>query len=306
MRTADARFDPARAENAGNRRFQDTVALALACIAVVASGCGEKEEPELAELPTTSVAAPATATSTTTAPAEQGEGGEGGEGEAPPRATEERHGPAETGEADPRLTASERAAGAAVRRYVAPLDEQAHRLVVGERRHAVDRLAVDGERLAAGGEDVQVGAGLQERLGQCGDGSDQVLAVVQHQQQTTGAQVVGQRRRQRPARLLANAQDGGDRVRHQLGIGQRRQLDQPDAVRERVQHAQRDSASASRVFPTPGAPTSVTSRCAAQQRLTSAISRSRPTKLVSRAGRLCGASISAVLLIAPDPASSPR
>ncbi len=48
------------------------------------------------------------------------------------------------------------------------------------------------------------------------------------------------------------------------------------------------TCSASRVFPAPPAPVKVTSRLRASRRRTSFISASRPTKLVSCTGRLCG------------------
>ena len=98
------------------RAWQALACAALAGAAVIAGGCGEKEEPEIASAPTTTTP-PAAAT--TTAPA-TGQGSN--EGEASPAATEKPHGPAESGAADPRLTAIEREAGVTVRRYVAALD----------------------------------------------------------------------------------------------------------------------------------------------------------------------------------------
>ena len=51
-------------------------------------------------------------------------GSGGGEGQAPPRSQRKPHGPAESGAADPRVTAAEREAAATVRRYVAALDDR--------------------------------------------------------------------------------------------------------------------------------------------------------------------------------------
>ena len=51
--------------------------------------------------------------------------------------------------------------------------------------------------------------------------------------------------------------------RHQRRVGQRRQLDQPDAVRVARRAASAATCSARRVLPPPPAPVSVTSRCAA-------------------------------------------
>ena len=102
-----------------------------------------------------------------------------------------------------------------------------------------------------------------------------------------GRSGVRERRQQRPARLLPHAQRRGHRLGHQRRVGQRRQLDQPHAVRERVRPAPAATCSARRVLPTPPAPVSVSRRVAAEQaRATAASSRSRPTKLVSWSGQV--------------------
>src|SRR5262249_4127917 len=97
-------------------------------------------------------------------------------------------------------------------------------------RDAPGHLAGDAERLAAGGQDAQAGAGAQQLVGQPSAGVEQVLAVVQHQQQ----QPVGQRRQQRVREELPghlrHPERAGRRARDEAGIGQRRQLDQPGAV----------------------------------------------------------------------------
>ena len=76
------------------------------------------------------------------------------------------------------------------------------------------------------------GQAAQQRLGQRGAGVDQVLAVVQHQQQAPAGQPA------RPASSVSGRPGcSGDAQRarptacgHQRRVGQRRQLDQPDAV----------------------------------------------------------------------------
>jgi hypothetical protein len=60
-----------------------------------------------------------------------------------------------------------------------------------------------------------------------------VLAVVQHQQQAPGPQRRRERLEQRPPGLLADPRGRGGRLGHQRGVGQGRQLHQPDAVRVR-------------------------------------------------------------------------
>jgi hypothetical protein len=101
-----------------------------------------------------------------------------------------------------------------------------------QRRHAPHRLTREPQRLAAGRQDADVRAGAQQRLGQRGAGADEVLAVVEHEQEALGPQRVAERGQQGAAGLLAHADDG----RHRLGdggrVGERGELDQPDAAGE--------------------------------------------------------------------------
>jgi hypothetical protein len=103
------------------------IAAAALAAALLAGGCGEKPEPELASVPSTTVPAPSATTTGTAGAAPARETGQGGGGR-PPREPKP-HGPAESGNADPRLTAIEREAGAAVRRYVAALDARDARAI---------------------------------------------------------------------------------------------------------------------------------------------------------------------------------
>ena len=84
---------------------------------------------------------------------------------------------------------------------------------------------------------------------------------------------------------LLDPQDGGDGLRNQVGVGERGQLHEPhpSSNRSAIPEA---TARARRVLPEPPGPVRVSRRCAASSRSTSAISRSRPTKLVSGSGRL--------------------
>ena len=61
---------------------------------------------------------------------------------------------------------------------------------------------------------------------------EQVLAVVQHQQHLPVADEPQQRVHRRAARLVGQAERAGGRDRHHVGIGDRRQIDVPDAVAE--------------------------------------------------------------------------
>ena len=115
-----------------------------------------------------------------------------------------------------------------------------------------------------------------------------MLAVVQHQQQAPAGQPVPHDVRRRPARLVGHAQRARHRRGHQVRVGQRRQLDQPDAVRvvagHRPRRLQRQARLADAARPgqrqQPGLPPGAAA--------TSASSRSRPTRLVSGSGQVAG------------------
>ena len=108
-----------------------------------------------------------------------------------------------------------------------------------QRGHAEKRLAGNPERLAAAGQNAQLRVGMQQRVGQLGACVDQVLAIIQYQQHILIAQVRGERGEQRPAGLLTHTQHGGDCLRNERRIGQWRQLDQPDSIREPRVHRRR-------------------------------------------------------------------
>ena len=88
----------------------------------------------------------------------------------------------------------------------------------------------------------------------------------------------------RSLRALSDTKNGGDCLRHQIGRRERRQIDQPHAVGEFVTRSDA-SRTASRVFPTPPAPVSDSSRDDLSTSEARQLAR-RPTKLVSSAGRL--------------------
>ena len=70
----------------------------------------------------------------------------------------------------------------------------------------------------------------------------------------------------RAPRLVAHAERGGDRLGDALGLGERRQVDEPHAVRDARRQRARRARSASRVLPEPPAPVSVSSRASPEQR----------------------------------------
>ena len=125
------------------------------------------------------------------------------------------------------------------------LDEQPHRRVlhqllgwrevaeVGqrERRQAQGDLTSDTQKFAARGQDAELGTRPQQPLGERRASVDQVLAVIQHEQERPGAQVLRQSSRERSATPFMEAEHQGHRLRHHGRVDQRRQFHQPDAVR---------------------------------------------------------------------------
>ena len=136
-----------------------------------------------------------------------------------------------------------------------PLHEQAHRPVPQEGRrlrqggrgqglagraggpgqggHPPGGLPRQAQGPPAGGQHAHAGAGPQQGLRQRPAGAQEVLAVVQHEQQAPGAQGPAQGIRQGPLGDLRHPGGGGDRLGHQLRVGQGRQLRQPHPVRVR-------------------------------------------------------------------------
>jgi hypothetical protein len=112
---------------------------------------------------------------------------------------------------------------------VVPVGRNAHR------RHPVHVLPADAQRLPAGGQQGQVRAAPQQRVGQLGARPDHVLAVVQQHQQAPPAHRLGHRVHDRAARLLSDAQHVGHRQGHQIRIAQRRQIGEPNPVSGAVQ-----------------------------------------------------------------------
>jgi len=130
-----------------------------------------------------------------------------------------------------------------------PVDEQRHRVgrvrrrgavVTGsgqrQRRHPVNGLPADAERLSAGGQQMHPRAAPQDRVGGLGAAVDQVLAVVQHDQDVLRGQRIDQGPGDRPARLPGDPQRPGNRRRHRVLAGDRRELHQPHPVTGSVQH----------------------------------------------------------------------
>ena len=118
-------------------------------------------------------------------------------------------------------TASDRSSG--LRRGIALLGQR-------QRRHVDHDLAGDPERLAAGGEDPDVGARAQQRAGQHGRRLVHVLAVVEDQQRPLVGEVLAEGGDRPARRVVLEPECGEHGLRDELGILDRRELDEPHAI----------------------------------------------------------------------------
>ena len=106
----------------------------------------------------------------------------------------------------------------------------------GERRERPCGLAGDAERLAAAGEDAQVGRGAEEGLGEAGAGGDDVLAVVEDEQEMAAAEEGGEGGDERAIGLLAEIERGGDGLHDERGIVDGGEFHKPNAVGKSVEN----------------------------------------------------------------------
>jgi hypothetical protein len=95
-----------------------------------------------------------------------------------------------------------------------------------ERRDAIDVLAFDTQRFAAGRQNGHAGAAADDRLGQAGRGIDQMLAIVQDQQQPPASDRPRNGIRRDILAFQLDAQRAGDGRGNQFGLCKRRKLDQ--------------------------------------------------------------------------------
>jgi hypothetical protein len=149
-------------------------------------------------------------------------------------------------------------------------------------------LSPDLKRLAAGGENTEVGTGGEQMVRQAGTGIDQVLAIIEQEQEGARAECGHKGARDRLVRHLADAQARRNHLRHEEGIGDRREIDHPDTIREGGAHL-RDNLQGQPGLATAPTPVRVTSRsglCSTRAHV-SATSCSRPIRDVRGAGRLC-------------------
>ncbi len=141
-------------------------------------------------------------------------------------------------------------------------------------RHLV--LAADPQRVAARHEHLQP-AGRRQQRGHRSGGVGDLLEVVEHEQQVLVAKVVPEGLDDRFARAVVHLQDVGDRLRDELGIGHRRELDEVHAAGEEVALQRRELDREPGLPGAPG-PVRVTTRTSGSSRTAaiSSSSRSRP------------------------------
>ena len=103
-------------------------------------------------------------------------------------------------------------------------------------RHGVDDLAQNAKRFAAGRQDLEFRAVLQEHVCEVRTGIQEMLAVIEDQQRRSGAQEVDQQLRMQAIGLGRDPEHGCHGLCQKSGVIERRQLYQPDAVGIFIQH----------------------------------------------------------------------
>ena len=133
-----------------------------------------------------------------------------------------------------------------------PLDEQLHgvgrldgvrvgvRAGKPQRAEGDDLLAVDREPLAAGGEEADVRARLDDLLREVARGVEQVLAVVEHEEQVLRPEVLDDALRQVHARAARHRERRRDDLGQGVGAVCCRELAEPGTVRVVGEHLRGD------------------------------------------------------------------
>ena len=106
----------------------------------------------------------------------------------------------------------------------------------GKRRQRIRGFARNVQRLATRRENLQLRPCLQQLAARLGARLQEMLAVVQDDQQTAVPDRFCQRFQNGVSGLFLDSQNGCDGLRDHPGIGDRRELDQPNAVGVIVQH----------------------------------------------------------------------
>ena len=126
-------------------------------------------------------------------------------------------------------------------------------LGLGQRGHPPGDLVGAAQRLAARGQDAHAGPGAQNLLGQAGARVDQVLAVVENEQRLARGQMRHERLQGRARCGDRHADGQRRRLRHERGVAEARQVDEPSAVGQLRQRVRRDLERQPRLAAAPGA-----------------------------------------------------
>ena len=110
--------------------------------------------------------------------------------------------------------------------------EESDRLGRDQRRHAEGVLAGEAQRLAAGGQDREIGAVAEQAIREPARRVEEVLAVVEDEEHAPAPQRRHQHVEGRAPRRVVHAQDRGHRGHQEDRIGERRELDEPGAAGE--------------------------------------------------------------------------
>jgi len=99
-----------------------------------------------------------------------------------------------------------------------------------QRRDAIDAFAFDPQRLSAGRQHGRARTNAHHRFHQLGRRIDDVLAIVEDQEEPLSSDGPSDGLGGNLVAAELEAEDARDRGRHQIGIGQRGQLDQPSVT----------------------------------------------------------------------------
>ncbi len=190
-----------------------------------------------------------------------------------------------------RMAASDSPVGSEVRPLRSrAVDEQGDGPFAVEGRDGVPAFAGDPQEFAAGHQRPQAGSRPDQTSHDPGRRREQLFEVVQDEEHRPLAQVGAQGLARRPVGCFPDVEGDRDGRLQEVRVAKRREVDEPDAVRESSRDAPA-TARASRVLPLPPGPAKVTIRLARRSSRTRSISSFRPTKVVTSPGRFDGTSV---------------
>ena len=115
-------------------------------------------------------------------------------------------------------------------RLAGALCEQLDRLGGGERRQAPHALSSDAQRFPARRQDRDLRARADHRLGELGDGFEQVLAVVEADQRSPVTQLGGERAQRATRRIDEHPRRDAHGLGHRRRVGRPLKVDPPHPV----------------------------------------------------------------------------